>query len=161
MEKRVVIISILVILILIVGCQNTTTQVAPEKKVVTEPVVKEEVKPVIAEQPETKTETKEHIIETTEEGFSPDQLAIKVGETVKFVNKRSRLSWPASAIHPTHQSYPGSDIKKCKTEESNKIFDACRGLKSDESYEFTFNEKGSWNFHDHLNPRLFGTITVE
>ncbi|MEM3074850.1 MAG: hypothetical protein QW727_02830 [Candidatus Pacearchaeota archaeon] len=103
----------------------------------------------------------EHTIEITSEGFSPSILIIKVGETVNFVNKMSSPSWPASDIHPTHTIYPGSDIKKCGTSEEIKLFDACKGILRDEIYSFTFNEKGSWNYHDHLNPRLKGKIIVE
>ena len=64
-------------------------------------------------------------------------------------------------MHPTHKVYPGSDIEKCGTAEESNIFDACRGLKEGESYEFTFNEKGSWRYHDHLNIKNTGSIIVE
>ncbi|MEK6824273.1 MAG: hypothetical protein AABY02_00300, partial [Nanoarchaeota archaeon] len=63
--------------------------------------------------------------------------------------------------HPSHKNYPGSDIAKCGTSEASTIFDACKGLAQGESYSFTFNEVGSWNYHDHLNPNLRGTVIVE
>ena len=69
--------------------------------------------------------------------------------------------WPASALHPTHTVYPGSDIQKCGTSEGDKIFDSCTGLNKGESFSFTFNEKGDWRYHDHLNPNLNGVITVQ
>lgn len=110
---------------------------------------------------ETQTETKKNFIEITSSGFSPNSLTISQGEEVIFINKVSSVSWPASAVHPTHKVYPGSDINKCNTAEENKIFDACRGLKQGESYSFTFNEKGNWKYHDHLNSKLWGEIIVE
>ena len=103
----------------------------------------------------------EHVIEFTADGYAPNKLAIKNGDTVTWVNKTSTATWPASAKHPTHEAYPGSSIGKCGTAEEAKIFDACRGIKQNQSYSFTFNETGTWFYHDHLNPTKFGQIVVE
>lgn len=100
-------------------------------------------------------------IEITSSGFSPQTTAIKAGTKVTWINKTTNLSWPATAIHPTHTIYPGSDVKKCGTSEAGKIFDACHDLKPGESYSFVFNEKGTWAYHDHLHSGRFGKITVE
>ncbi len=97
----------------------------------------------------------------TDSGFSPNLLTVKRGETVTFVNEGSDTFWPASAMHPTHKVYPGSDIEKCGTAEAPKIFDACRGIQPGGSWSFTFDEIGSWNYHNHLNPKNFGKIVVE
>ncbi|MBI4114667.1 MAG: hypothetical protein HY445_02390 [Candidatus Niyogibacteria bacterium] len=94
-------------------------------------------------------------------GFSPQAVSINIGDTVRFVNESSRTFWPASAFHPTHTAYPGSDIQKCSTAEASAIFDACKPYAPGETYSFTFNEKGKWNYHDHLNVSKFGSITVE
>jgi plastocyanin len=83
----------------------------------------------------------------TSSGFSPSTLTIKVGDTVTFINKDSNSHWPASDPHPTHTNYPG--------------FDALRPLKTGESYSFTFTKQGAWNYHDHLDPSLTGTIIVQ
>ncbi len=97
----------------------------------------------------------------TSSGFSPSALTIKRGETVAFINKDSQGHWPASAMHPTHTVYPGSDIAKCGTNEQEKNFDACRSLMQGETFSFQFDEAGSWNYHDHLNPSRTGKIVVE
>ncbi|MBI2143470.1 cupredoxin domain-containing protein [Candidatus Woesearchaeota archaeon] len=94
-------------------------------------------------------------IEITASGFSPSPLTIKAGDTVTFVNKDSAQHWPASAVHPTHAVYP--EAGGC----IGSKFDACKGLAAGETFEFTFNEKGTWKYHDHLNPSLWGTIVVE
>ena len=96
-----------------------------------------------------------HTIEITSAGFTPSTLTIKSGDIVKFINKDVALHWPASDIHPTHGIYPekGGCI-------SSK-FDACKGLKQGESYEFTFLHGGKWCFHDHLNPGLTGCVDVK
>ena len=101
-----------------------------------------------------------NVVEITSAGFNPSMLEIKQGDRVTFVNKDSGKHWPASAMHPTHTVYPGSDIKKCGTDEDNMIFDSCKGLKQNEAWSFVFNEKGSWGYHDHLSAKLFGKIVV-
>ncbi len=103
---------------------------------------------------------KTHTIEITSSGFSPSSLEINSGDKVTWVNNGNAESWPASAIHPTHTVYPGSDIKKCGTSEEGKIFDACKGFANGESWSFTFNEKGTWNYHDHLQAGKVGKIIV-
>ncbi len=101
------------------------------------------------------------IITYTDSGFSPQVLTIKAGTIVVFLNESSRDFWPATDVHPTHQVYPGSDIRKCFSEKSEEIFDACEPIKPGASWWFTFNHKGRWNYHDHLNPSFTGTIVVE
>lgn len=104
--------------------------------------------------------TGEKIITYTGNNYSPSTITIFTGETVTFVNKSTRDMWPASALHPTHTIYPNSDIEKCGATEKEAIFDACRGIPQGESWSFTFNEIGEWEYHDHLNPRSNGTIIV-
>ncbi|MBI2451893.1 hypothetical protein HYV50_02320 [Candidatus Pacearchaeota archaeon] len=99
-------------------------------------------------------------IQITSSGFSPGTLEIKQGETVTFINKDSARHWPATNVHPSHRIYPGSDREKCGTAEQSRIFDACRGLSREESYQFTFTEIGAWGYHDHLNPSFTGTIVI-
>ncbi|RMD67477.1 hypothetical protein D6817_01510 [Candidatus Pacearchaeota archaeon] len=101
-----------------------------------------------------------HTIAITSSGFSPSTLEISQGDTVVFINQDSAMHWPATDVHPTHTLYPGSDISKCGTPQASEIFDACRGLAQGETYSFTFNEKGSWTYHDHLRPSWTGTIVV-
>ena len=100
-------------------------------------------------------------VSITDTGFTPKTFTIKKGDSVTWTNARSAESWPASAQHPSHTLYPGSGIDKCGTSDENTIFDACDGLAQNESYTFTFNEVGSWNYHDHLVPSQSGRIVVE
>jgi plastocyanin len=102
-----------------------------------------------------------HIIEIVSNGFSPKEINIKAGDTVTFINKDSASHWPASAQHPTHTVYPGSNIQKCGTVDEAEIFDSCRALEQDEEYNFIFTEIGEWGYHDHLRPSLWGKIIVE
>lgn len=86
-------------------------------------------------------------VSVDETGFSPKAITVKAGTKVSFVNNGQAPHWPASALHPTHQVLPG--------------FDALRGLATGETYSYTFEKAGSWNYHDHLNPQFFGTVVVE
>ncbi len=111
--------------------------------------------------PEPKIDAKTSTIEISASGFSPKELTIKKGDTVTWINKDTKGRWPASATHPTHDKYPGSGITKCGTTEEGSIFDACRNLNAEESWSFTFNEIGTWAYHDHSLPKDFGKVIVE
>lgn len=82
-----------------------------------------------------------------ENGFHPQKLIIKAGETAMFLNTDKQAHWPASNIHPTHTIYPAFDPKK--------VIDAGA------SWSFTFERPGEWRYHDHIFPDRAGIITVE
>lgn len=84
------------------------------------------------------------------EGVSSQNLNIKAGDTVTFINEDVALHWPAAGTHPTHNLCPG--------------FDSLHGLTQRETFSFTFNQAGVCPFHDHLNARnnsLGGVIIIE
>lgn len=102
-----------------------------------------------------------HTIEMSSEGFSPSELTISAGDTVAFLAVDGSGRWPASAFHPTHTVYPGSDIQKCGSDEEGSIFDSCGAISEGQSWSFKFDEKGTWNYHDHEDSGEFGRIIVE
>lgn len=144
-----------VVLLLVASCgtKSLPKEVPREVPRTVEPEIPEPEPEVILSGPT--------VVEITSGGFSPSSVTVKAGETVTWVNKHTVHSWPASAMHPTHRMYPGSDINKCQSTERNLIFDACQRLEEGESYSFTFYEEGSWRYHDHLNPTHYGTVVVE
>ncbi|HLD80304.1 MAG TPA: plastocyanin/azurin family copper-binding protein [Candidatus Nanoarchaeia archaeon] len=151
MRKTFLIISILMMLALLVAC--SPEQVVPETE---EPVVPEEqTAPTPTETEEEVVPSSEHTVRITSSGFEPKTLTIKTGTTVTFTNEDSNQHWPASAMHPTHTAYPESG--GC----IGSKFDACKGLAQGESFSFTFNEIGSWGYHDHLRASMTGKIVVE
>ena len=87
-----------------------------------------------------------HVVTLGENGFEPEELAMKRGETVRFVTTNKRFFWPASDIHPTHEIYAAFDPKE--------------PIAPEDSWSFTFGRVGSWNYHDHLAPYFTGVITV-
>ena len=161
MSKTIWIVVVLLVLV-VAGIIYFNMNTKETLKNVNDNVVEDQ----ITANQETETATKPENIESTNKititssGFSPATLEIAKGEAVMFVNKDSSKHWPASAAHPTHKVYPGSDIKKCGTDEQNSIFDACHGLVNGESFSFTFSESGEWRYHDHLNPGSSGVIIV-
>ena len=94
-------------------------------------------------------------IEIISSGFSPKTLTISQGDAVTFVNKDTNKHWPASDPHPVHTAYP--DKGGC----IDSMFDACHGLITEEAFTFIFNQKGTWNYHNHLNPGVKGKIVVQ
>ena len=104
--------------------------------------------------------TNTNTVEMSSSGFSPSTLTINVGDLVTFTTIDSGSYWPATAFHPSHTVYPGSSLSKCNSVEKDSIFDSCKNIGSGESYTFTFNEVGSWNYHDHRRASRTGTIIV-
>lgn|SRR3989338_5761036 len=95
-------------------------------------------------------------VEMTADAFTPNTLTINAGDTVTWTNKDTNAHWPASAMHPTHEVYP--ETGGC----IGSTFDACKEIAPGESWSFTFNQAGSWKYHDHLNPAgPKGTIVVQ
>jgi len=164
---KIAIAFVLLAALLVAGCTQQTTTTAQT----TTPTTTEGQPATV----ETTTETttpgttqttepiggQEVIVEIASTGFNPQTVTINKGDTVTWVNLDTAPHWPASAMHPTHKIYPGSDIQKCGTAEEPNIFDACRELGPEETYSFTFNQVGEWNYHDHKNPSLFGKVIVQ
>lgn len=94
-----------------------------------------------------RTTAKTYTISITAQGFSPANIDIAQGDTVTFINNDTEPHWPASSPHPQHTACPG--------------FDALHGLATGETYSFTFKEVKVCPMHDHLNPFLEGSISVQ
>lgn len=85
-------------------------------------------------------------VELKDDGFYPAELTIKVGDSITFSTVSGEDFWPASDPHPTHEFLGG--------------FDPGRIISSDESWTYTFNQSGTWRYHDHLNVSFRGKVTV-
>lgn len=94
-------------------------------------------------------------VDYTDSGYVPGVLRVKKGDTVTFHNESSKEVWTASAMHPTHAVYPvtGGCIASA--------FDECKSDPPDSEWSFKFDLNGEWKYHNHVNPRHFGTIIVE
>jgi plastocyanin len=81
------------------------------------------------------------------EGFTPQEIRIKKGETIKFINLSDRKMWVASNNHPEHNIYPEFDQKDIALREGE--------------YEFKFEKTGAWGYHNHLYSNHEGVVIVE
>lgn len=86
------------------------------------------------------------VVTYTDEGFVPNRIEINQGETVEFVNKSRRSMWVASNRHPAHDILP--------------TFDQFTVSGFDESWQYTFDQKGEWVYHDHANASMEGVVNV-
>lgn len=91
--------------------------------------------------------------------FTPKTVTIRKGGTVTWTNDSDSNMWVASAQHPSHSVYAGTTRQQHCPDASNTAFDQCAG--SAGNYSFTFEKEGTWNYHDHINASVFGTVIVE
>jgi plastocyanin len=85
-------------------------------------------------------------VRMTDQGYSPQVLKIRQGQTVEFVNDSNEDYWPASDPHPIHTDYPG--------------FDAQKSIHPGQSWKFTFNRLGRYGYHNHLNPETHAEVVI-
>jgi plastocyanin len=81
--------------------------------------------------------------------FYPPDVKIAAGQTVTWINDGEEAFWPAGDDHPTHIVYDGG------------AFDPQAPVGAGKNWSFTFTEKGTWGFHDHLYPRAVGSVVVK
>lgn len=79
--------------------------------------------------------------------FSPSVINVKSGAMITFTNGSDQPLQIVSDPHPDHTNLPGL----------NSIIE----LKKDETYQFTFNTKGTWGYHNEASPTETGTVIVE
>ena len=103
----------------------------------------------------------QNVITYTNAGYSPNTLTIKLGETVTWKNESPSGMWTASAMHPSHIVYAGTSLQEHCPDTAGESFDACTSTQPGDSWSFTFNKKGTWKYHNHVNASHFGTIIVE
>ncbi len=107
------------------------------------------------------TAPKTYTVTYTDSGYSPNALTIKKGDTVTFKNQSSSGMWTASAMHPTHTAYSGTNAQQHCPDPENNDFDECKSDAPGTSWSFTFTKTGSFGYHNHSAASHFGKITVE
>lgn len=78
--------------------------------------------------------------------FTPKTITIKVGETVTWTNSDTTAHNISSAAHPTHLVYPPLNLGMIQPGESKSL---------------SFPTAGSYSYHDHIYPKLTGTVVVQ
>lgn len=116
----------------------------------------------LTQNPPQNTEVKQtYPVIYSNSGYSPKILTIKVGETVVFANDSSTTMWTASDRHPLHTNYNGTFLQQHCPDATHTVFDQCAGSKPGESWSFTFDKAGTWEYHNHLNASDTGAIIVK
>lgn len=82
----------------------------------------------------------------TDKGFTPNKIDVEAGSMVEFINASNMDMWVASVPHPQHSKLP--------------TFDQFRLYKKGAIYRYVFDKKGTWEYHDHINPTAGGVVVV-
>ena len=95
-------------------------------------------------------------------GFSPSNVNIKVGDTVRFVNTSGHNMWVAADEHPTHTEYDGTSTREhcANGQATGGTFDQCQAVPAGSFWEYTFTKAGSWKYHNHARAANTGMVTV-
>ena len=135
MEKRKIILTVIGVAVLLalsifVFNKKTSPPIVVEQPIVNDPA------PVVFK----------NIVTYKNGVFTPSNFSVKAGTAVSFVNASDEGMWIGANPHPSHTSLPS--------------FDAKREYKPGETYKYTFVKKGSFGYHNHVNPMARGTLTV-
>lgn len=96
--------------------------------------------------PKTIPVTSAATITYTKDGFNPKRVLVINGGTITFINKSGKAFWPASNLHPYHEAY--------------REFDPGKPIEDGESWSFSFQRMGTWQYHDHIAPYKRGVIEI-
>lgn len=83
-------------------------------------------------------------------GFAPATITIGIGSTVTWKNMGTKQIYIAPDNHPSHLKYPGDWDD-----------DGAGLISPGESYSHTFNQAGTYQYHDHLKAGSRGTVIVQ
>lgn len=147
-SRNLIIISVIVLAVIVGGwfLMRPKKVVVPPVEVKTQtPVSTQSASPSSASAAAMTNEEK-NVITIGDTGFLPQNITIKVGETVTWVNTDTANHTVDSASHPAHTAYPQLNLGIIKP-----------GTKA----SLSFPKAGTYKYHDHLNPSLTGTITVQ
>mgnify|MGYP003340147527 CR=1 FL=1 len=100
------------------------------------------------------------IVHVNDNGFEPKKVHIKINTEVVFENVGKEEHWPAADDHPSHTLYDGTSLEEHCAPKNTSSFDACKSLKSGETWSFVFKKDGVYEYHDHVWPQFKGEIVV-
>ncbi len=79
------------------------------------------------------------------EGFDPKTLTIKKGTKVTWINQSGVTATVNSGPHPQHTDYSPLNLNE---------------FEDGGSLSLTFDTPGTYKYHNHLNSKQFGIVTV-
>lgn len=145
MNRGLITASVLAVLLIgAYALYRTTAQTAPTPSPVAN--IPAPTSAEVISSPTPTASTSATVISINNTGFTPQTVTIKAGETVTWVNTDTTTHNVSSAIHPTHLLYPPLNLGTIKTGGSQSL---------------SFPIAGSYKYHDHIYPKLSGTIVVQ
>ena len=113
--------------------------------------------------PPAETSTVQVRIMYTNEGFEPSEITVKASTTVEWINTSDTLMWVASDPHPSHTGLPGFDEHGTDADapQSQGLVPYVYAHSAGGVYRYTFLERGTWHYHNHLDPSDRGLVIVE
>lgn len=141
MSKNVVIAAVVIIVLILAGWYFTRPKSTTPEVSQPAPTASQSA----SASPSAVT-TAKNMVSITANGYAPNSLTIKAGESVTWTNNDSADHTVNSDPHPTHTLYPFLNLGVIKPGDSKSA---------------TFEKVGTYTYHDHLNPSNKGTVTVE
>lgn len=89
-------------------------------------------------------------ITVTDDGFSPVQATVKSGDGLTWANNSAKKIQIGSDPHPTHTA-------NSQLSNGQFVLEIAPGATA----TVTLTKKGTWGYHDHLNPGVRGKVVVE
>lgn len=141
--------------------ENDTTEPEPSSQPQTQEIDNSEANPPQPENTSSPSESETAATVRYQNGqFTPQTVAVQQGDTVEFISPDDEDMWVGSDAHPTHTQYAGTTVSEhCQDgDETSRAFDQCS---VGDTYTFTFEQTGEWDYHNHVNASAGGTIVVE
>jgi plastocyanin len=110
--------------------------------------------------PTSASEEAEVVVKYTANGFEPSTISIPVGTTVEWENTGGLPMWVASDPHPSHTDLEGFDQLRIINRLIPRFVERAHAHGGG-IYKYTFNEPGTWKYHNHVNPKHVGTVEVQ
>jgi plastocyanin len=85
-------------------------------------------------------------VSVTNNGFEPQTITIKAGQTVVWTNKSGGTVTVNSDAHPTHLLFPFLNLGEFSDGSSTSV---------------VVEKPGTYTYHNHLNPSQKGTIIAQ
>lgn len=148
MSKNTLIAAVVVVVLVLAGWYFIKSQQGGVSYTQPAPAASPKVsQPTTPATPSATKTTEKNVVTIQSSGFLPKNITIKVGGSVTWVNQDTVNHQVRSAVHPTHLLYPPLNTIAL--------------LKPGEEQSLTFPQAGTYKYHDHLNPSLTGSVTVE
>ena len=92
------------------------------------------------------TKGPETTVNLTKNGFEPQEINIKAGTRVIWLNKSGGPATVNSDVHPTHLLFPFLNLGE---------------FSNGSSVQVVFSKPGTYTYHNHLRPEQRGRVVVK